>query len=207
MKKLFDIQTGEYLELGKDWLDGGEYVCTALRPQIIHGVLQSTLVDMNIHVLRYSLESKNSTHKLNTEWNSLFKDCVYGDRYVLIGKNLKVGDVFQTSRISNCPYKKWNYGSVFYIYSYNSNGANIIDLHHSKYIHSGELNGFGQPFEWIVTKDLSIYDASSWQHFYEDSFSLSEGKVLGNLLEEYSKFTRDEENKLLEFEKLLGFNK
>lgn len=215
MKKLFDIQTGEYLELGTDWLDGGEYIevwewkedqylemspDSGLPPikiewtefsegsnysvgQFVRKDNKGYIVDDAYNLYPYGFISrikvyKNPTHKLNTEWNTLFKNCVYGDRYVKVNY----------WRPTKAMIEKMDYvDEDNYIATIWRTIENLIAIERNK----------AKP----------IYHYTLLRHIRIGVDSHYLGEYCGNLLEEYSKFTRDEENKLLEFEKLLGFNK
>ena len=137
MKKLFDLQTGKYLELGKDWLDGANYII----------ILAKGIHVKDLQYIKDNPYHQNTDHELNTRWNSLFKDCVYGVRYVLVGiAKANMADVIKIDQQGS--YIRYHYGL----------GSSFF------------------PFE-----------------------------VIGNLIKEYSKNLRSEENRLEEFERLLGF--
>ena len=43
MKKLFEVKTGQFLELGKDWLDGVDYIiiCNGVMNLVCNHIIQN----------------------------------------------------------------------------------------------------------------------------------------------------------------------
>lgn len=87
MKKLFNVKTGQFLELRKDWLDGCKYI-----------VLIDKLIDKINGADIIANEVKNIMHPLNTMWSGIYNGCVYGDGdYVVveIGENKTIDTIIQ----------------------------------------------------------------------------------------------------------------
>ena len=170
MKKLFDLQTGKYLELGKDWLDGGEYI------KVAHESYKELGLNLKNDDFRLHTFEVNPNHELNSRWKEMFKGCIHtrGDNV-----NIKV-------RQFEVEGKTYTLGDIFQVYL-NKRGDYMFDARaisfptiNIKYNQNGEIIKLG-------------------------SFKVIKVELYGNILEEYSKSLRGEENRLEEFEKLLGF--
>jgi hypothetical protein len=215
MKKLFDIQTGKYLELGNDWLDGREYIVLTEASQ--DDIDMANNFEYQKEALGYypdytpnewiensKNQKLNTTHELNTKWNGLFKDCVYGDRYVLINI-ITAGSVFKQVQyfhnISNFQITKLGFVPKL-----------SDELYKVKVLtegHKGNVN-------YNVTPNIMILDQQKFCFYHTSDSWVSvpsinpdydnceqETTKIGNLLEEYSKSLHGEKNKLKELEELI----
>ena len=166
--KLLDLQTGKYLELGKDWLYGGKWI-----------ILMSCHRKHYTTIDEYFIES-NSINITNTRWlksepQGILKTLcdetgavVYGDRYVLLNfsNNKTVGDV-----IKHNP-KCTQFDQLPKMY------------HTNKEIYE------------ILTKACVLCEEMGYSSEYVDPNYHCE--ITGNHFEEYSKQLRKEENKFEE---------
>ena len=95
MKKLFNVKTGQFLELGggqiyESWYDGKDHILIMLEFD------KAKSLDINFEdadedpknptYLLYCLKYKqNLSHSLNAMWNGIYNGCVYGDgEYVVV---------------------------------------------------------------------------------------------------------------------------
>ena len=85
MKKLFNVKTGQFLELGKDWLDGGNCIYTEMKPHHNDKQINISEIENNQFIISCKFYKQNPTHPLNTMWNGIYNGCVYGDgEYVVV---------------------------------------------------------------------------------------------------------------------------
>ena len=201
MKKLFDLQTGKYLELGRDWLDGGEYIALSNSAQYN---IEELMTESETLSLCYDIDGvfcngdpfivlyNNTTHELNKKWSSLFKDCIYGDRYITIEGDpdlrYKTGDIYfakmdYDSGIPDDPREEQLYANEY------------VALKHIDH-EIGSQNGI--EYTELGLKLLGVLHNNKYYFFDGIYFFLKSFK--GNLLEEYSKQLRGEEDKLKELE-------
>ena len=107
--KLLDLQTGKYLELGKDWLCGGK--CVHLFTEEIEGFKEQEPINDAIHNGFYAdcmylkaCDQDQPQEPLKTLCEQTGA-VVYGDRYVLF-ENKECGNIY-------CEKNKW--GTVYYL--------------------------------------------------------------------------------------------
>ena len=98
--KLLDLQTGKYLELGKDWLYGERGIC--IFPQTFFEALQKLFIFANNF---FTHIKQPHTNLIINQVAEKVGAVIYGGRYVLMFEDSN-GDVF-------C--EKTNFGTVYYI--------------------------------------------------------------------------------------------
>jgi hypothetical protein len=172
--KLLDLQTGKYLELGKDWLYGGEYI-----------VINTCKIGYSVYE---AIQHKDSEKFFKYDKDCLFTDelneplktlcektgaVVYGGRYVLIktitqnGVCVKDGDILQNTKY--CQY--------------------------GKILLNTTLHCLPEEF-----KEMIFYKVKIEGNKCDVDMDC---KVIGNIFEEYSKQLRNEPNKFKELMELI----
>lgn len=173
--KLLDLQTGKYLELGKDWLYGGEYI-----------VINTCKIGYSVYE---AIQHKDSEKFFKYDKDCLFTDelneplktlcektgaVVYGGRYVLLNEidvwvynndlepqKIKTGDIVKEKT------------------SYMYNNRLLINV---------------ADFFLDTTENIKTTHKIGKKTFSKFDFFAIEN-ILGNIFEEYSKQLRNEPNK------------
>lgn len=218
--KLLDLQTGKYLELGKDFWYGGDSI--KLNEKKLIRNYQSGVFDKEYSIVSQTIiEISEPQEPLKTLYEKTGA-VVYGGRYVLmesqnitqgIGyvmsrhttyqKNISVGDIHLCAgsyQIKHIDFNEIdNYTHNRLRFSINEQGQNIIEaILEAKYepfvfINSTKNNTMSQlTFESKRgTAIASVFGQSAIMEF------------LGNIFEEYSKQLRNEPNKFEELMELI----
>jgi len=171
--KLFDIETGKYLELGTDWLYGGNGI-------LLIDIMQKELNESLEIAITNAIQGNEralyqySYGKMKTEPQGTLKTLcdltgavVYGNRYVLI-ENKECGNIY-------CKKNKW--GTVYYL--------------------NEDIYSFIPCPEFNPENDKK----ATVQMFF--SLDKCEDNLINNIFEEYSKSLRNQENKLGEILNLI----
>ena len=177
--KLFDIETGKYLELGKDWLYGGNGI-------LLIDIMQKELNESFEIAIANAMQGNEhalyqySYGQMKTEPTGTLKTLcdltgavVYGGRYVLLQSsgNKTVGDV-----IKHNP-KRTQFDQLPKIYHTNKEVCEIL------------------------SKDFVLCEEMGYRSEYVDPDYHCE--TICNAFEEYYKSLRNEENKLKEIINLI----
>ena len=93
--KLLDLQTGKYLELGQDWLYGGEYI--RMLKYDNRYIPDDHIISEPQEPLKTLCEKTGAVIFFGAKWCSDNLGKVYGGRYVLLqfANNKTVGDVIK----------------------------------------------------------------------------------------------------------------
>jgi len=173
--KLFDIETRKYLELGKEWLYGGNGILLIdIMQKEINESLEIAIVNAmqgNEHTLYQYSYGQMKTHPTGTLKTlcDLTGAVVYGGRYVLNPHYATMRAVIVDGG---------EYGKIYRIES-------LYKCKIQNYVISGD--------EYLKYRPELVYTESGYTEFY----------IYGNPFEEYSKSLRNEENKLEEILNLI----
>lgn len=166
--KLLDLQTGKYLELGKEWVYGGEHIIVS-KCNIGYEVYEA--IQHNNSEKLYAYDNDYLiTEELNEQLKALCEETgavVYGGRYVLLfsEQDTSIHD-------DNHCYK---------------NGDVVSDGRRHGYVAICTASTH-------YSYHQNVLDIPNFQDSCDAGFLSSKYEMLGNIFEEYSKQLRNEPN-------------
>jgi len=208
--KLFDIETGKYLELGTDWLYGNEWIGLNLGGGIPLDVKEWASVSYGNDLYGWhgfigqAIKTK-PTGTLKTLCD-LTGAVVYGNRYVLT--NGKSGQIVERYRFNARGHRDLSEYCLDYIKDtiiYTTPESDLMKdiVISTEIIKSYELDrGYNCENEARQNNDKRWYNYCG-ERTVEDVNEIEKEIVISTVFEEYSKSLRNEENKLEEIINLI----
>ena len=193
--KLLDLQTGKYLELGKDWVYFGEHI-GILKADVLCGVQ-----------VEYVFSKIPHTNPIINQIAEKVGAVIYGGRYVLMlildnaGNEICVGNIHKDVYKSNITYFILCYGFCNPKYDTNNRLEKPIDFAQQFY----KITNFAS-YGWYFHKIWNNEYHETYAHyigFLQKHFTdkrPNDNLYYGNIFEEFSKKEQRLENKFDELQ-------
>ena len=213
--KLLDLQTGKYLELYKDWLDGGDriHIFSDSKSELTN---DKTSINEAIHIGFYADCSYIEACFLSEPPLPLKPICekvgavVYGGRYVLlkildnVGNEICIGNIYKDVYKSSITYFILCYGFCNPHYDTNNRLEKPIDFA-QRFYKITNFASYGWYFHKIWNNDyLETY--ANYIGFFQKDFTdrhPNDNIYYANIFEEFAKKEQGLENKFDELNKLI----